>query len=136
MSAVPNETLVVVADGRSARVFHNVGQDRTLQLHQYDQLELMNANDDGPAGSMPGESNGKQIDEATFSKQLAHGLNDGALRQQYQYLVLIADPATLGRIRPLLHKETTQRLLAEIGKDFTNATLDDIQLAVSKSVGP
>jgi protein required for attachment to host cells len=134
MSAVPKETLVVVADGRDARFFRNVGEDRQLLLHQYDQHELMNANDDGPSGSMPGESSAKQLDEATFTKQLAHTLNNGALRQQYQYLVLIADPTTLGRIRPLLHKETTQRLLAEIGKDFTNATLDTIQQAVSQSV--
>ncbi|MEP6906532.1 MAG: host attachment family protein [Pseudoxanthomonas sp.] len=134
MSAIPSKTMIVVADGRGARVFRNVGEGTSLQLHQVDELELMNANDDGPARSMPGESSASQIDEATFAKQLAHGLNAGALKQQYQHLILIADPSTLGRVRPLLHKETQQRLLSEIAKDLTNATLDDIQHSVSKSL--
>ena len=134
MTAVPIETLVVVADGRGARMFRNVGgPDKQLQLHQYAQRELMNTNDDGPSGSMPGESDSRQLDEATFAKQLAHDLNEAALKHKYQHLVLIADPTTLGRIRPLLHKQVNVRLLAEIGKDFTNATLDDIQQAVGKS---
>lgn len=87
----------------------------------------MNLNDDGPAGSMPGESTSRQLDEATFAKQLAKGLNDAALKQQYEHLVLVADPTTLGRMRPLLHKEAAQRLLAEVGKDLTNVPLEGIE---------
>ena len=45
---------------------------------------------------------------------------------------LIADPATLGRVRPLLHKEATQRIVAEIGKDLTNSRLDDIERLVAR----
>ena len=44
--------------------------------------------------------------------------------------MLIADPTTLGRIRPLLHKEVQQRLIAEIGKTLTNAPLEDIERAL------
>lgn len=131
MGNIPADTLVVVADGQGARVFRNVGDDQSLSLHQQDLLELMNMNDDGPAGSMPGESTGKQIDEATFAKQLAHGLNEGALKQRYEHLVLVADPHTLGRIRPLLHKETSLRLVAEVAKTLTNSPLEDIERALS-----
>ena len=133
MSALPTDTLVVVADGEGARIFRNRGEDGAVSLHQYDLLELMNMNDDGPAGSLPGESTSRQIDEATFAKQLAKGLNDGALNQQYQHLVLVADPATLGRMRPLLHKEASQRLLAEFAKDLTNSRLDDIEQLIAKA---
>lgn len=131
MDNIPAGTLVVVADGRGARVFRNVGDDKSLSLHQHDLLELMNMNDDGPAGSIPVESSGMQIDEATFAKQLAHGLNEGALKHQYEHLVLIADPHTLGRMRPLLHKETSQRLVAEVAKTLTNSPLEDIERALS-----
>jgi protein required for attachment to host cells len=130
MNRIPTDTLVVVADGEGARIFRNHGDEAAVSLHQYDVLELMNMNDDGPAGSMPSESSGKQVDEATFAKQLAHGLNQGALTQQYQHLVLVADPGTLGRVRPLLHKEVMQRMVAEVGKTLTNSPLEDIERAL------
>jgi protein required for attachment to host cells len=127
MTLVPSDALVVVADGTGARVFRNRGEARAPLLHQVDLLELMNMDDDGPSGSMPQESSGLDIDEATFAKQLAHGLNQGALKQQYEHLVLIADPATLGRIRPQLHKEVQARMVTEIAKTLTNAPLGDIE---------
>ena len=79
---------------------------------------------------MPSDTPLAQLDEATFAKQLAAELNDGALKNQYQHLVLVADPQTLGRVRPLLHKQTQQRLLADVAKDLTNARLEDIQRAL------
>ncbi|PPJ41304.1 MULTISPECIES: host attachment family protein [unclassified Pseudoxanthomonas] len=131
MTSLPLDALVVVADGEGARVFRNRGEQGAVSLHQYDLLELMNMNDDGPARSMPGESTSRQLDEATFAKQLANGLNEAALKQQYEHLVLVADPTTLGRVRPLLHKEATQRLLAEVGKDLTNVPLENIERAIA-----
>jgi protein required for attachment to host cells len=130
MQKIPEGTLVVVADGGGARVFRNVGDDGALTLRQEDLLELMNMNDDGPAGSIPTESSGQQIDEATFAKQLALRLNDGALKNRYAHLVLIADPITLGRVRPLLHKEVQQRLVGEVAKTLTNAPLEQIEKAL------
>ena len=131
MNNIPNDAVVVVADGQGARVFRNRGDGHSVSLHQYELLELMNMNDDGPAGSMPDESTGKQIDEATFAKQLAHGLNEGALKNRYEHLVLVADPITLGRVRPLLHKETVKRVVAEVNKTLTNSPLVDIERALS-----
>ncbi|MDH7454731.1 host attachment family protein [Luteimonas composti] len=130
MTVIPSDALVVVADGGSARLFRNRGDARALSLHQIEIRELMNMDDDGPAGSMPGESTGQQIDEATFAKQLALALNEGALKHQYQYLVLAADPTTLGRMRPLLHKEVQARLLVELPKTLTNAPLEDVERAL------
>ena len=130
MALVPSNALVVVADGGNARLFRNAGDERTLSLHQVELRELMNMDDDGPAGSMPNESTGAQIDEATFAKQLALTLNDGALKQQYEHLVLMADPTTLGRMRPLLHVEVQQRLVLEVAKNLANSPLPDIEAAL------
>lgn len=129
LGKIPADTMVVVADGEGARVFRNVGDANRLTLQQQDLLELMNMNDDGPSSSPP-ESTGQQLDEATFAKQLALRLNEGALRNRYAHLVLIADPQTLGQMRPLLHKEVQDRMLGEIAKTLTNSPLEDVERAL------
>ena len=131
MQSVPPNALVVVADGEGARVFRNQGDARAVSLHQFQLLELMNMNDDGPSGSVPGGATGFQIDKATFAKQLAQRLNDTALKGGYDDLVLIADEKTLGEMRPLLHKEVRDRLRVEMAKTLTNSPLQDIERALS-----
>ena len=51
MSMIPHNTLVVVADGRAARLFRNVGDESGLKLHQETTLDASDAANDGPAGS-------------------------------------------------------------------------------------
>ncbi len=131
MEKIPEGALVVVADGEGARVFRNVGKGPALSLKQEELLEVQNVNDEGPSGVSPPEQTGQQIDEATFAKQLAQQLNQGALKNQYAHLVLIADPQTLGQIRPQLHKEVLQRLHGELDKTLTNAPVEDIERALS-----
>ncbi len=136
MQKIPEGTLVVVADGGSARVFKNVGDGRTLQLRQEDQLQVQDVSEQGvsgqgPSGAVPKDMSIAQLNEATFAKQLAEQLNNEALNHRYQHLILVADPQTLGRIRPQLHKEVEARLLFDLAKDFTNAPLEDIQRALA-----
>jgi len=127
---IPEGTVVVVADGGSARVFTNVGSGGDLQLHQQQLMDVQNVDDEGPSGSVPKDMSEAQLDEATFAKQLAAQLNEGALQNRYAHLLLVADPTTLGRLRPLLHKETQARLVGDMAKDLTNAPLADIQRAL------
>ncbi|MEE7545811.1 host attachment protein [Xanthomonas sp. Kuri4-1] len=133
---IPEGSLVVVADGGSARMFTNIGSPQKLQLKQHAQvdggeLSQRDSSGQGPAGAVPADQSQAQLDEATFAKQLATQLNEGALNNRYAHLVLIADPSTLGRVRPLLHKEVQQRLVRDLAKDLTNAPLEDIQRALS-----
>ena len=128
MHKIPHDTLIVVADGGGARLFRNVGENNAIKLTQDKVIEPIQMN--GPSGSAPKEMSDQQLGEATFAKQLADWLNDKALKNAYSHLVLIADPSTLGHVRPQLHKETEQRLVAEIGKTFTNAPIEDIVRAL------
>lgn len=128
---VPKDTLVVVADGGGARVLRNVGAAFDPELIAEQTLAPQDLDDDGPAGPVPAETRGEEIDEATFAKQLANWLNARALRQEFDNLVLMADPQTLGQIRRSLHKEVNDRLIAEIDKNMTNAPLGDIARALS-----
>ncbi len=129
MHKIPTGAWVVVADGTHARLFRNVGKNDTLRLRQEDLVksDMDEEEGQGPSGHRPSDASPEQTDEATFAKQLAHRLNAAALRQEFEHLVLVADPKTLGEIRPQLHSETTRRLVGELAKTLTNSTLEDIE---------
>jgi protein required for attachment to host cells len=129
MHKIPTGTWVVVADGTQARFFQNVGKQDALRLTQEDVIkpDVVDEQGQGPSGHRPPEESLEQTDEATFAKQLAHRLNAAALKQEYEHLFLIADPKTLGEIRPQLHAETTKRITGELAKTLTNSTLDEIE---------
>ena len=131
MDKIPADALVVVADGESARVFRNVGKDGVLSLQQQELLTAKHFGDDSPSGAAPTEQSPHEADEASFAKQLAHRLNHGALTNAYAHLVLVADPQTLGQMRPQLHKETLQRMHGELAKTLTNSSVHDIERALS-----
>lgn len=131
MENIPTGAWIVVADGTHARVFHNVGKDGTISLQQDENVLSDPLDAQGPSGHRPSDSSPSQNDEATFAKQIAHRLNAAALKQQFEHLVLIADPTTLGEIRPQLHVETTKRILGELAKTLTNSPLEDIEKALS-----
>ena len=127
----PKGTLVIVADGGGARLLRNVGGVFDPELVQEGTLSPRDLDDDGPAGSVPTETRGEEINEATFAKQLARHLNALALRDGFSHAVLMADPQTLGQIRPSLHPEVTGRLVAEIDRNMRNAPLADIARALT-----
>ena len=129
MDKIPAGTWVVVADGAHARLFTNVGTDRELSLRQ-DELIVQDDLSGGP-GDVPNDpANLPDLGEAAFARRLAHSINGAALTQRFQHLVLVADPQTLGRMRPLLHKETSARLVRELPKTLTNSPLPDIERAL------
>ena len=48
-------------------------------------------------------------------------------KNEFEKLVLIADPQTLGQIRPHLHKEVSQRIVLELHKTLVKSTVQDIE---------
>ena len=116
---VPHNAFVVVTDGVGARFFRNVGNAVNVELSVEGDFKPSNLLDDGPSGVRPPEQSHQETDEATFSKQLAKELYRRAHSGDFASLALVADPQTLGQIRPLLHKEVQERLTAEVGKTLT-----------------
>jgi protein required for attachment to host cells len=127
---IPHKALVVVADGRGARLFRNSGNESKIALSAEGEFKPSALNDDGPAGKRPPERSRHEMDEATFAKQLANELYRRAHSGDFSAVVLIADPQTLGEIRPCLHKEVESRLVVQIGKTLTKASIADIQDAL------
>ena len=130
MPQLPAGTLVVVTDGQKARLFRNVGDGQALQLRQEATMDAHDISLQGPSGMAPPEQTVEQTNEASFAMHVAHRLNHEALAGGYADLVLVADPQTLGQIRPQLHKETLGRLRKEIAKTLTNSPLEDITAAL------
>ena len=128
---IPHNALVVVADGTGARFFRNVGHESKISLSAEGEFNPTDLLDEGPAGKRPPKSSNQETDEATFAKQLAKELYRRAHRGDFAALVLIADPQTLGQIRPTLHKEVQERLVSEVGKTLTKASIADIQRALT-----
>jgi protein required for attachment to host cells len=127
---VPHKALIVVADGTGARFFRNAGQESKIQLSADGEFKPTDLLNEGPAGTRPNESSKQETNEATFAKQLAKELNRRAQSGDFAALVLIADPQTLGEIRPTLHKDVQKRMISEIAKTLTKASIADIQKAL------
>jgi protein required for attachment to host cells len=128
---IPEKAFVVVADGTGAKFFrhsgHYLGKHKLTADGEFKSPHPLN---DGPAGHRPPEQTQQETHEATFAKQLAHELYRRAHSGDFAALVLIADPQTLGQMRPLLHKEVQSRVVLEIAKTLTKASIADIETAL------
>jgi protein required for attachment to host cells len=56
-----------------------------------------------------------------------------AHRGDFDAIVLIAPPLVLGEMRRKLHKEVSERVVAEIPKTLTNRPLDEIEKALQQA---
>jgi protein required for attachment to host cells len=130
MMLIPHKALVVVADGLHAKFFRNAGRETKIELSAEGEFKPHHLMDDGPAGVVPKDTPPREINEATFAKQLANELYRRAHAGDFAALVLIADPQTLGEIRRSLHKEVQSRVISEIHKTLTKASVADIEKAL------
>lgn len=129
MEKIPSGTWVVVADGDGARVFANVGDERKLSLRQ-DKLLSLGDSIDTDSGNFAKDRPDADLDEAAFSRKLAMCINDAALKNQFEHIVLIADPHSRGQMRPLRHKERLSRMVGELSKTLAYSPVEDIERAL------
>ncbi|MBW3097014.1 host attachment family protein [Pseudohoeflea coraliihabitans] len=132
---------VVVADGSKALFLRNSGDEMYPQLEVFREEEQDNppsreqgANRPGRMGdagshhrSAVADTDWHQLAEDRFAKELAEILYRQAHKQKFDHLVLVAAPHVLGEMRKELHKEVTDRLIAEVDKDLTNHPVDKIE---------
>lgn len=119
----PNGTFVVVASGEEAKTFHVKGGSLTHDAN----WTPTNLADEGPSGKSPPDASDRDLNEATFSKQIAERLYKAAHAGAFDKLILIADPVTLGEVRPLLHQVVTDKLVLEQAKTLINSPVADIE---------
>ncbi len=132
-NGVPGGAAVVITTGTGAKMFVNKGSAQDISLAFTGSLEPSDLNDDGPAGKSAPDMSKAELDEATFSKQLASHLYKQVHSGKMDKIVLIADPDTLGELRPLLHKEVLDAIVSEMAKTLTNHSIDEIERSLRSS---
>ena len=124
---------VVVADGTSAHFYKNTGHEAISLEH----LETVTPNGlshaEGVAGRAPVEQSPQEHGEASFTTQLVHKLNAMALAHALPAeVVIVADPSSLGQMRPLYHAELRKRITREVPKNLVKSSLQDLATALAK----
>lgn len=125
------QTLVVVADGASAVIWRNHGH-ATPDLEVVERVDLSSMPQGGPSGHAPEDQSKRELDEATFIKLLVHKLNAMALAHDLpDEVIIIADPDSLGQMRPQYHGELKRRIVREIAKTLVKASKQDLEKALA-----
>jgi protein required for attachment to host cells len=80
-----------------------------------------------PSRGTMGETDFHQLEEDRFAAETAELLKRRAMNGDFEQLIVVAPPRTLGELRKHYHKEVSDRLAGELGKDLTNHPLDEIE---------
>lgn len=138
---IPNGGFVVVTDGGRMLFLRNAGDAEYPNL----EVERVRENDNPPdreqgsdrAGtshasvgssrSSMEETDFHQLQEDRFAAETADRLKVRALKGDFESLIIVAPPKTLGELRKHYHKEVESRLTGEIAKDLTGHPVDEIE---------
>lgn len=141
---VPHDAIVLVADGRKLLMLRNEGDGLRPNLQVERKEEQENPANGVQASDAPGrsfqsvgarrsayeETDFHQLEEDRFAADAAALLKARALRNEFESLIIVAPPRTLGELRKHYHKEVSDRLRAEIAKDLTRHTVPQIEEAL------
>jgi len=137
---LPHDCLILVADGRKMLLLRNKGTADAPQLDVEYGEEQPNPSDSDQktdmAGRRPmvgglGQSSVSEADyhqqaEDRFAARIADHLNSLALENDLGALVVVAAPRTLGVLRRHFHKQVLPRIIAQVEKNLTGHTTDQI----------
>jgi protein required for attachment to host cells len=138
---IPHDSFVLVADGRKSLFFRNEGDGEFPNLivestDSHPDPKDREIKSDGPGRAFASNGAGRsayeeadfhQQEEDRFAAATAEMLKARALRNDYEALVVIAPPRTLGELRKHYHKEVERRLVAEVPKDLVNVPVAEIE---------
>ncbi|WP_101068246.1 host attachment family protein [Roseovarius salinarum] len=134
-------TWVLVADGEKAMFLENLtdGEDPYLRVLRHEEQENPRHGEqtsDRP-GRMPDagvgqrssmqEADWHKLAKDRFASEMADLLYRYAHMNAFSRIVLVAPSKVLGALRDQLHKEVSQRVIAEVSKDMTNHPVNEVE---------
>ena len=149
---LPNNALILVADGRKALFLRNQGDEQQIDLRTASHQTREDRKDSdiktdaagqspAPGGSgLPGgtmdEPDFHQQEEDRFARDLADKINAMALAGEFDALVVVAPARTMGELRQLWHKEVSARILGEHVKEMTDRPIPNIEALLVGEAAP
>jgi len=137
---VPHKSMVLVTDGRKRLFFRNEGDALAPHLVVVSAVEQNNprtgeqvtdsqgraSSPVGGGGAIP-SADAHEIEEQRFAADTAQELSRAALAGEFESLILVAPPKTLGQLRKTLHQEVQKKTLREIAKDVKGHPVGEIE---------
>lgn len=141
MRTKPQKTWIVVADGARAHVVRNDGPGTGLTAVPKGEMATENPPTRETGSDRPGRSyesvggarhalaprvDWHQHQKDVFARNVAKMLDEAASAGNFERLILVAPPHTLGELRQALKPQTRQRVIAEINKDLTSLPIPEL----------
>ncbi len=143
---------IVVADGARARFFRADGADHTIRrFHEelYDPArrkgsELLadkpgrtqNRIHDQGRHAMEPDTDPKRVEKERFARHIAAFLEEAHKRDEFNELVLVAAPRTLGDLRSALSPQLAALVRHELHKDMTTLPDGEVEAQLRPLVWP
>ena len=132
---LPNDTTVAVADGENLRLFRNKGHEPHIELVALDtpDMDADSRDSGGRHRSVSANPDRSRLKEDAFAAAVAETLKSEVLAGRITALYVLADPRSLGETRRHYHTEVQAKLVGELAKDLTRASVETIASAISKA---
>jgi len=143
---LPNNALVLVADGTKVLFLRNQGDENQIDLRTEAHDEREDRKDrelkTGAPGNAPvlkssggadthrpaySETDFHQQEEDRWIEEAAEELKKRALRNDFEALAIVAPPKALGHLRKKLHKEVEKRVVCTVNKEMSGRPIPDIE---------
>ena len=149
MPEMKNGTWVVVTDSEKALILVNDGDAEYPNLNVWRKETQDNPPTRDQAANRPGRFNDgpspqrsavadtdwHELAKERFAEDLAEILNEQALKQGFERLVLVAGPKVLGNLRKALHAEVEKRIIFELDKNLAGQPMDEIERHIQDAMG-
>jgi len=132
-------TWIVIANGAHARITQNEGPGKGITAAINHEFAAPHAPAKAFVADRPGsypdrgalgthrftpKTDRREHEKLLFAYDLACVIDEAAERKQFDRLVLVAPPTTLGRLRQAMRAKTRGLVTAEVAKDLTHVPLN------------
>lgn len=132
---VPHNAHVALVDGEHFMLMRNTGPTSEPMLESIAKPTIeANVHGEGTRddrGALSTAGPKADVAEIAHGAAVARWLNARALAGEIEDLVVVADPRTLGEMRPHFHKVLQARIVAELAKDLTGETPQQISETIA-----
>jgi protein required for attachment to host cells len=149
-SPLTNGTWVLVADGEKALFLRNDGDAdypvlSVMREETHDNPQTREQGTDKPGRFNKGpsaqrsavqETDWHQLEKERFASDLAERLYKMAHSGRFDRLIVAASPKVLGDLRREMHREVTDRIVADAPLTLTNHPIDEIARRVAEATTP